>query len=84
MHTLSSTLRPSTQHAVRAKVVLLANDPLHTPHIRQRQGLTEHKKRGITPHRDHWNGGGVEGSVCVGGGGNGLHADHSEETQTTV
>lgn len=49
MHTLSSTLRPDTQHAVKAKVVLLANDPLHTPHIRQREGLTEYKKEGLPP-----------------------------------
>lgn len=63
LHTLSSTLRPDTRHAVKAKVVLLANDPLHTPHIQQREGLTEHKKRGITPHRDHWNSRGVWGSV---------------------
>lgn len=63
MHTLSSTLRPDTQYAFKAKVVLLANDPLHTPHIQQREGLTEHKKRGITPHSDHWNSRGVCGSV---------------------
>lgn len=65
MHTLSSTLRPDTRHAVKAKVVLLANDPLHTPHIRQREGLTEHKKRGITPHHVHWKSRGVWGSVGV-------------------
>jgi len=32
-YTLNSTLRPDTQHAVKAKVIVLANDPLHTPYI---------------------------------------------------
>lgn len=49
MDTLSSTLTDDTLHAVRAEVVLLANDPLHTPHIQQREGLTEHKKEGLPP-----------------------------------
>lgn len=46
-------------------VVLLANDPLHTPCMRQRAGLMEHKKGGITPHRDHWNGGSGGGEKAM-------------------
>lgn len=48
-NTFFVTLRPDAQHGVRAKVVLLANDPLPTLHIQQRQRMTELTKKGLPP-----------------------------------